>query len=259
MRKIFFAVTIFALWLNLCLGANDNWSVAKSTHFIVYYKEAQLDFIEELIEKSEYYYDEIADDLGFRRFEFWLWDNRAKVYIYDDAQDYQDATKQPGWSMGCAIIKEKTIHTFPYAKGFFETILPHEIGHIIFREFVGFDNPAIPIWLDEGVASYQENRIYSGAHRIVRDALAKGELISLEDISKMNPHSIKEEESVSLFYAEAVSIIDYLVKEFGQDSFILFCQKIRDERDFDKALSSTYPFKNIRELSLAWQEYLEYE
>ena len=54
-------------------------------------------------------YDKIADDLGFRRFDFWLWDKRAKIYIYDDVRSYQAATNQPSWSSGCAIIKDKII------------------------------------------------------------------------------------------------------------------------------------------------------
>lgn len=256
MRRCILTFLIFSLCLSFTLANTDDWSTEKSTHLIVYYKNAPKDFIEQLIEKSEYYYDKIADDLGFRRYDFWLWDNRAKIYIHDDAGAYQAATNQPGWSSGCAIIKEKVIHTFPYAKGFFETTLPHEMGHIIFREFVGFDNQAVPIWLDEGVASYQENRIYSMAHRLVTEAIATNKFINLESLSSINPQLIKDDESVLLFYSEAVSIIDYLVKEFGKDNFILFCQNLRDKTDLEKAISYIYPFRNIHELDQAWQRYL---
>ena len=254
-RRILIAVFIF-LWLSIALAATDEWSVAKSTHFIVYYKNAPTGFIEQLMEKSEYYYDKIADDLGFRRFDFWLWDNRAGIYIHDDARAYQAATNQPSWSSGCAIIREKVIHSFPYAKGFFETTLPHEMGHIIFREFVGFDNPAVPSWLDEGVASYQEDQIYSMAHKVVSDAASENKLINLESLSRMEPHSINDNTSILLFYSEAVSIIDYLVKKFGKDNFILFCQNLRDKQDLERAISYVYPFRDIRQLDQAWQEYL---
>lgn len=259
MRRYVLIAAFLFLRLSLALAATDDWSVAKSTHFIVYYKNAPTDFIEQLMEKSEYYYDKIADDLGFRRFDFWLWDNRARIYIHDDARSYQAATNQPSWSSGCAIIQEKIIHSFPYAKGFFETTLPHEMGHIIFREFVGFYNPAVPSWLDEGVASYQEDQIYSGAHRVVRDAASANKLIDLESLSRMDPHLISDNISVILFYSEAVSIIDYLVKEFGKDNFILFCQNLRDKQDLERAISYVYPFRDIRQLDQAWQEYLKNE
>lgn len=259
MRKyiIFFAVFFFSSSLLLALTRDDDWYVAKSTHFIVYYKNAPEDFIENLIDKSEDYYNKIADNLGFRRYNFWLWDNRAKIYIYDDSQSYQASVGQPSWSSGCAIVNEKIIHTFPYAKGFFDTTLPHEMGHIIFREFVGFNNAAIPVWLDEGIASYQENLRYSMANRIVKEALGNNKFIDLENLSRLNPHSMLDAESVNLFYAESVSIVDYLVKEFGQDNFILFCQNLRDKMDLEKAISYVYPFKNIGELNRAWQRHLE--
>lgn len=95
MRRSVLLITIFSLWLPFALANTDDWPIEKSTHFIVYYKNAPGDFIQQLIEKSEYYYDKIADGLGFRRFDFWLWDNRAKIYIHDDAKAYQVATNQP--------------------------------------------------------------------------------------------------------------------------------------------------------------------
>jgi len=259
MRRCILIIAIFYLWLSPLLAASDDWSIAKTTHFIIYYKNAPEGFIEQLKEKSEYYYDKIADDLGFRRFDFWLWDNRAKIYIHDDSKSYQAATNQPAWSAGCAIIREKVIHTFPYAKGFFETTLPHEMGHIIFREFVGFDNQAVPTWLDEGVASYQENLVYSRANELVANAIAENRFISLEKLSRINPHLINDDESVMLFYSEAVSIIDYLVKEFGKDNFVLFCQNLRDKADLERAISYVYPFRNIQELDQAWQKYVKHE
>ena len=248
MKKYILSVFLFFLCLSPLFAAAGDWSSAKSTHFIVYYKNTPQDFIDKLTEKAEYCYNKIADDLGFRRFDFWLWDNRAKIYIHDDAASYQAATNQPSWSGGCAIIQEKVIHTFPYAKGFLETVLPHEMGHIIFREFVGFYNQAVPTWLDEGVASYQENSVYSSANRVIMDAIAANRLIKLETLSGINPHLMGDSESVRLFYSESVSVVDYLVKEFGKDSFILFCQNLRDKQDLERAISYVYPFKNLQEM-----------
>ncbi len=258
MKKIIFIGFIFSVFfLSIVLAETDNWHITKSTHFIVHYKNAQDDFLDRLIEKAEDYYNEIADDLGFRRFDFWLWEKRANIYIYDAIQDYQAATGQPAWSAGCATVKEKVIKTFPYARGFFDAILPHEMGHIIFREFVGFDNYKVPIWLDEGVASYQEVFRRSIANKIVKEALEKNTFMDLEKLSKFNPPLVQDSELVNLFYAESLSIIDFLIKEFGSDNFVLFCQNLRDKQDLDRALSSAYPFKDTKELGRAWQEYLK--
>jgi hypothetical protein len=257
MRRYSLTLLIFLLTISFASAKDDNWLTTKSTHFIVYYKNAPEDFLDQLIEKAEDYYDKIADDLGFRRRNFWTWSNRAKIYIYDDASDYQSATGKPAWSSGYAIPELKIIHTFPYAANFFDTILPHELGHIIFREFIGNDNRGIPIWLDEGVASYQENLKYRRAASLVKEAIKANKFIDLEELSSLNPQKIEDNEVVNLFYAESISIIDYLIKEFGKDDFIFFCQNLRDKRDLKKAIAYVYPFRDLEELNYAWEKYLK--
>jgi hypothetical protein len=242
---------------SICLAQEtEGWKTQKSTHFIIYYKNAPEDFIRQLIEKSEDYYNKIADDLGFRRFDFWLWDKRAKIYIYDDAEEYQAATGQPAWSSGAALPKAKIIQSYPYAQGFLDVVLPHEMGHIIFREFVGFNNYAIPLWLEEGVACYQEKLKYLKANELIRNALDSGEFITLEALANFNPQSARDNKVVELFYAEAFSIVDFLIKEFGKDKFVIFCQKLRDKMSLEKAIAATYPTRSIQELDQAWQKYL---
>ncbi|MDD4940199.1 MAG: peptidase MA family metallohydrolase [Candidatus Omnitrophica bacterium] len=257
MKRYLLAAAFVFLCVPRVFAADGDWSVEKSTHFLVYYKNAPAGFIGELIEKSENYYNEIADKLGFRRFDFWLWDDRAKIYIHDDARAFQEATGQQSWSAGCAMVNEKIIHSFPYAHGFFDGTLPHEMGHIIFREFVGFNNRAVPWWLDEAVATYVEERAHSSACSIVKDALASGKFIGLESIPGINPYLAENDAAVLIFYAEVECLIGYLVNEFGKDNFMLFCQNLRDKRDLERALSYVYPFRNIAELETAWRKNLQ--
>jgi len=257
MKKLILIILFVFSCLPIDLSIADEWLEAKSSHFIVYYKDAKESFINRVIEKSEGYYDKIADDLGFRRYNFWLWDNRAKIYIYNDADDYQVSTGQPAWSSGSAIPKDKIIRTFPGANDFFDRILPHEMGHIIFREFVGFDNNAVPVWLDEGVASLEEGSKYSSANMLVKQAIRNEDFIGLKELAGLNPHLMPDDKSVNLFYAESASIAGFLIKEFGKDSFVLFCQNLRDKKDLERSISYVYPFRNIDELSRAWQEHLE--
>ena len=49
------------------------WNVKTSSHFIVYCKEDECDYVDALIEKAEQYYDNITYEFGFTRFDdFWL-------------------------------------------------------------------------------------------------------------------------------------------------------------------------------------------
>jgi len=236
---------------------DTKWKISKSTHFIVYYNNADESFLNKVVNASEDYYDKIADALGFRRYDFWLWDNRAKIYVYDDAKSYQLATGQPEWSAGAALPREKIIYTFPNENGFLQSILPHELGHIIFHEFVGFNNPAIPLWLDEGVACYQETGRRQQARGFVQQAIRDGRFMNLDSLAGFNLLFSQDTDAVNLFYAESLSIIDYLIKRFGSDKFVLFCQILRDKKDLAGAMRYTYSFSDLKEFDAAWQKYIK--
>jgi hypothetical protein len=253
---------ILLLLLILCVNGfctEGQWQTAKSTHFIAYFKKVDEKFINELINKSEGYYTAITNDLGFSRFDFWLWDERAKIYIYDDVEEYKVNTGQPAWSAGCVSVKDKIIKTYPLASGFFDTLLPHELGHIVFRELVGFDNRNIPLWLDEGVASYEEMSRRFAAKRYLRRAIKENKFMPLDKLSDINLSLVQDKQIVDIFYAEAVSLVDYLVSKFGNISFVNFCKDLRDGKSLDAAISRTYPYANLRELNNAWVTLLKNE
>lgn len=256
MKRCALSCFLYFLFIGFALAQGEGWQRSSSTHFLVYYKNAPEEFIDKVKQKAEECYDKIAEDLGFRRYDFWLWDDRARIYIYDDAQSYYLATKQSSWSDGCAYPKEKTIHSFVQSKSFFDTVLPHEMGHIVFREFVGFNNPQIPLWLDEGVASYEQSLRASTAS-LIKEAKASGKFIPFSALSDFSLHEASVPlEQVQLFYAESVNLLEYLVKKFGKESFVEFCRALRDKRDFASSLASVYPYSSPTELGQEWEKYL---
>lgn len=232
------------------------WKDYKSTHFIIYYNSAPESFIYNLSEKAEDYYNKIAEDLGFMRYNFWLWDNRAQIYIYDNAEQYQSATGMPAWSLGVVTPQKKIINSFLHKEDFVEVILPHELGHIIFREFVGFDNYAVPLWLDEGVASYQQKTKFRGSKSFIKKAIKDGSFMNIAALSDFKLLATKDRNAIDLFYIESVNLVDYLIKEYGRENFVTFCQSLRDKKDINRALASAYPFGNTDELNETWQKYL---
>jgi hypothetical protein len=124
--------------------AEEPWKEFHNSHFLVYYQDAPVTFAEDVAKEAEEEYDNIARNLGFTRYQGWTWDKRAKIYIFNDQEHYV-ASANPSWSHGTTSTVNRVIRTFPTAHGFFDTTLPHELGHIIFREFVG-EATAIPLW-----------------------------------------------------------------------------------------------------------------
>lgn len=234
----------------------EDWKEFRSYHFIIYYKDVPLDFVKSVEESAENDYQEITRNLGYTRYDSWSWDKRAKIYIYSDGEDYVTSAKQAGWSHGVADWLAKEIRTYPSAAGFFDSLLPHEMGHIIFREFIG-SNPYVPLWMDEGVAMYQEKAKRWGVNKEVKKAIDTGRFIPLSDLSTIRLYNNTDPELVNLFYTEAASIVYYLITELGEYKFVDLCKELKDGSRFEKAIKSTYMrFKDLNDLNEAWMDYL---
>jgi hypothetical protein len=58
-------------------------------------------------------------------------------------------------------------------------------------------------------------------------------------------------------YAQAVTLVGYLIVKYGPTRFAQFCRGLRDGKGIDDALSSTYTdsIRNISELEKGWIKY----
>jgi hypothetical protein len=243
------------LLLPLAIFAQDQpWQVIKSTHFNIFYKNAPEDVLNELTQKAEECYDSIGDEFGFNRFDFWTWDKRAKIYLYDSKEEYVKATQSLNWSGGQVIVGMKLIQSYVGALDFMRNVLPHELTHIIFLEMVGFNNPAVPLWLQEGVATYQEKRL--DLSRV--DLVSKINDGSYLDLKALNNFQLKTADNVKvwMFYVEAYSLVKYLITKFGKDAFVDFCRNLRDNKNLTVALSKTYSFTSLDDFEVSWKQYI---
>lgn len=229
----------------------EPWNIEKSKHFVIYYREAPKEYISEVKRRAERYYRSITDYLGLMRFDFWTWDERCKIYLYPNRRKYLRDTRSVSWSRGGVHIIRKEIVTYVEKEQFLDYVLPHELGHIIFREVVGFDK-RLPLWIDEAVAVLQEKdrqRYLTAAGKLARE----GRHIPLERLSRMRSY---QQISPLTFYSESASIIDFLLEEFGRDRFIAFCRRLRDGEDWEKAFLRTYRFEDLGALEEAWLDSL---
>jgi len=228
------------------------WQTKKSQHFIIYYQEATDDFVNELSASAENYYNGIVDELGFRRMDFWIWDDRAKIYLFNNSADYLNDTRGLAWSGAQVSVKRRMIKTFIGQATFFDSILPHELTHIIFREFVG-SKIGLPLWLDEGIACSQEkssliSRMETAKALVKQDSYLKfDKLFEIYDSTLIVPN---------VFYSESASLIVFLLKKYDQDFFLDFSRKLRDGIRWKDALLNTYHFSNFEEMESAWKDFM---
>ena len=232
---------------------NDGWKEYKSDHFIIYYNPSlPTDYIKEFTRKCELYYNLITNRLGFNRFDFWLWDNRARIFLHKTREEYLEYTERPEWSGGSVHIKERTINTFYFEKNFFDVMLPHELAHIILREFIGMDKQT-PLWFDEGVASANERKGYAQYLLITKGFIDKGVFYAVPYIDNMSKVEVK---LPSLFYATAASLVIFLLEKHPKRYFVEFCRNLRDGTDFYEAMGKVYGIDNAEELNEKFLEFM---
>lgn len=267
------------------------WQELKGEHFIVYFnpseqgnppQEAEIDFAKEVLHKAELYYQRIALDLGYPRYsEFWTWDKRVKIYIYPDHTSYLKATNYPEWSHGMADYNKKEILSYSLSKTFLDSILPHEMAHLIFRDFVGFKGD-IPLWLDEGVAQWEEVEKRQDLKSKIRELYDKDSLLTVSDIMKLDIRNLKRMDGLHIrpiitkkgekgilfltsdnllntYYIQSVSLVGFLIDKYGSSGFADFCRSLRDGKTVESALVSAYPthIRNLEEFEKNWRKYLE--
>ena len=211
-----------------------------------------------MLRKAEEYYKQIGDELGYARYSnFWQWDNRVKIYIYANQEEFLKATGRQKWSHGVADYEKKEIRSYVWKEGFLESLLPHEIAHLIFRDYVGFKGE-IALWLDEGVAQWQEPAKRAIVKEAMKNALLQKKGYALKDLTEIDIRSVSYAPAVELFYIQAMSVIDFLINKQGSDVFIFFCRQLRDGKGLDEALKFTYPtsIRNLNELEEQWKEYI---
>jgi len=228
------------------------WQTKKSQHFIINYQNATLDYVDNLIYNAEKYYNDIVDELGFRRFDFWTWDNRAKIYLYSSSTDYLDDTGRMAWSGAMVNVKKRTIKTFINQESFFESILPHEMAHIIFREFIGMNTP-LPLWLEEGVACSQEKVQLSERLQFARNLVKSNMYIPLEKLSGIIDYNLV---MPNVLYSESASLVTFLLQNYGKESFLDFSRTLRDNKSWIEALKDAYRFNDLKDMEEEWKEFM---
>lgn len=252
-------VVLFLALAGLTDAAADpiQWKEEKGEHFIVFYQNNE-SFARDVRSSADGYYAKIASDLGYERYsDFWQWDNRVKIYVYASDQEFHNATGQPVWSKGVARYDTKEIMTFALSQGFLDSLLPHEITHLVFRDFVGFKGQ-VPLWLDEGVAQWEEPQKRAIARQVARYLVNQHRAYPLTQLTSMDIRGSLDDNTVHYFYMQSVCLVDFLVTRYGAQSFTEFCRALRDGKQLEEALKSAYPdsIGSLQDLENQWEKYV---
>ncbi len=256
------------LWARKKSISRKDWSVFRSTHFVFYYRPGiPKRFLYKMKRYAERYYRKIVTDLGLLRTRYWVWEDRCKIFIFADRDDYRKhLTFLTEWSSGGADMLNRRIYCF-YTEDnqeLFDVVLPHEMTHLLFYE--ARNGMQVPHAIDEGVAMREERdarRVLASQIRVAK-SIAEGKYIPLAELLDWRTKYMKmDQETAELFYAESCLFVDFLLTEFPKSFFSTFCWRMRIGNDFYKAFRlsyarySAYGKINIKKLEQDFWRYLK--
>jgi hypothetical protein len=228
----------------------------KRMHFIIYHNDRS--FANKVSWKAEYCYKKIIRHFDIDGFRPWENDNKCRIYLFENRDDYVRLSGAPSWSGGCAMDDPPRLYIYKGSSELIENILPHEITHLIFHLLIPREK--IPLWLDEGMAQYEEDDWDTGYIKgYLKEHIDNGVYIPLDELFSIQRYP-GNQEKLNLFYAQSASVIEYLRKRQIASLYGKFILKIRHGKSIERALKETYhpKFKNgIKDLEEYWLEYVQ--
>ena len=116
-----------------------------------------------------------------------------------------------------------------------ESVVPHELTHVVFQTAV--DNPyhQPPHWLNEGLAVYLSDGYGASDRSQVEAAARDGSIIPLDGLAGAFPTT---RDRFFLAYAESVSAVDRIVRAAGRDALIKLIRSYGDGVSDDDAFTA---------------------
>ncbi len=241
------------------------WSQVKGQHFIVCYDNpAHRSVADSTLMRAEDSYNKVVARIGYARYsQFWTWGDRVKIFLFSDHQAFLDQTRLPEWSRAGAFhakdSDQRIIVSYSNQPRFFSEVLPHEIAHLVLKDFVGL-NRALPCWFSEGVAQLAEQDKVSKADTIMRISARLNAFFPFDILASYDVVNEKDEQRVALFYAQSVSMVDFLIRRFGSEKFALWCRQIASGRGFDEAFRIAYGahLQSLKSFEIKWLDSLRH-
>jgi hypothetical protein len=165
----------------------------------------------------------------------------VKVFLYTTAEEMAPAIAPGGQGRGVAILGEVVYSDTAMVSADSATldIARHEIAHIITRE--ASRGPfGVPDWMNEGISVFAQTDALSGHGAALNAAIDADRVLSMKELSSSATGSLAD--TVGLYYAQAGSIVGYLVNTYGEEKFAELVRTFKEGSTPDDAFESVYGF-----------------
>jgi hypothetical protein len=175
-----------------------------------------------------------------------------KIYIYASTDNLKGAmVYSQEWTGGVAFTDFGIIAISipPSELDWGKKALVHELTHLVVHQATFSPYGQLPLWLDEGLAMYNEGELDPVFRSYLDEAILEGKLISVRSLC--SPFSAYSEKA-SLSYAQSYSLVEYLLDNYGQGKMLDLLALLKQGSTYDEALTEVYGF-DIDGLDALWR------
>ncbi len=181
------------------------------------------------------------------------------LYLYPSSADLRSALRLTGrdWvgahadpALGVMLVTAVNPRT---AAADLRQSIPHELTHFLLYQTMGTQYEALPLWLNEGLATLLETNLNPGYDLALETAVADQTLIPLAQLCLSFP---AVDERAILAYAQSASLLRYIQAQYGNraigDMAAAYADGAGCAAGVARGLSQTLP-----ELEAAWRQSLQ--
>lgn len=207
----------------------DSFNNKEGTHFNVKYEGGENDVAGHVVAIIlEEAYQKVGSDLGFYP------DDSITTILYSATQ-FMDVTRAPAWSGGIYDGKIRIpLGGLRERTDVLGKVIFHEYTHAVVHRMGG---GRVPVWLNEGIAQYEEGR-NEGSDDMFRYLASAEKLVPLKYLE--GPFMGLNQNQAIVAYAEALSAVKYIMDEYGMGILTRLLSSYRDGKGSEEAIINTF-------------------
>ena len=160
---------------------------------------------------------------------------------------------------GVALLGKDEIHlilaeTAPAGASTLQSVVEHELIHILLHQFAGSGGEYIPRWIHEGMAQDLSDATYLGARE--EDLIAPARFGNLPTFAGLTENFRRGGFRLRQAYAHSFSLVAFLRRELGHQALLEIAKATAEQRDFTAAFVGKTQHAVVY-YEEKWIEYLE--
>jgi hypothetical protein len=215
----------------VALDPRFEWETIEDEELAIHWYDGNEAWGQEMFDTGRRAMDQLEEELGTDI------TRQVRLVAYSSGDDFRGAfPPQQDW-IGGQAFPDLGVTVQIIGAGdddWMETVLFHELSHLVFHQALEGALASPPSWLDEGLAMYNEPESRDSEAR-VRAAAEAGQLLPF---SQLQGNFGAEGATVGLAYAQSQMMVAYLIEDCGEEGFQQIIQNMVDDMSVDAAMES---------------------